>query len=103
MDSKEKILKAALRIFLEKGYDAASINDVVRESKFTKGGIYHHFQNKEHLFIETINFLFDEFEKWESEIYSKSLSLKEILRIYFTSLSEVINFIKKVAETDRLK
>lgn len=103
MDSKEKILKAALRIFLEKGYDAASINDVVRESKFTKGGIYHHFPNKEQLFIETISFLFDEFEKWENEIYSKSLSLKEILRIYFTSMSEVINFIKKVAETDKLK
>jgi AcrR family transcriptional regulator len=71
MDSKKKILKAALRVFLEKGYDAASINYVVRESKFTKGGIYHHFRNKEHLFIETINFLFDEFEKWEK--YSKSI------------------------------
>lgn len=103
MDSKEKILKAALRVFLEKGYDAASINDVVRESKFTKGGIYHHFQNKERLFIETINFLFDEFEKWENEIYTKSLSLEEIIRIYFTSLSEVINFIKQVAETDKLE
>jgi AcrR family transcriptional regulator len=46
MDSKEKILKAALRVFLEKGYDAASINDVAQESKFTKGGLYHHFPNK---------------------------------------------------------
>ena len=64
MGSKENILKAALRIFLEKGYNAASINDVAKESNFTKGGLYHHFQNKEHLFIETINFLFDEFESW---------------------------------------
>ena len=103
MGSKENILKAALRIFLEKGYDAASINDVSRESNFTKGGLYHHFPNKEHLFIETISFLFDEFERWETEIYTKSLSFKEILRIYFLSLGEVTNFIKQVAETDKLE
>ncbi|NQV19585.1 MAG: TetR/AcrR family transcriptional regulator [Armatimonadetes bacterium] len=103
MGSKENILKAALRVFLEKGYDAASINDVVRESKFTKGGLYHHFPNKEHLFIETINFLFEEFERWENEIYSQEMSLKEILQIYFASMSEMINFIKEVAETDKLE
>lgn len=103
MGSKENILKAALRVFLEKGYDAASINDVVRESRFTKGGIYHHFPNKEHLFVETINFLFNEFNKWENEIYSSEMSLKEILQIYFESMSEMINFIKEVAETDKLQ
>ncbi|MCD4797067.1 MAG: TetR/AcrR family transcriptional regulator, partial [Candidatus Cloacimonetes bacterium] len=103
MGSKENILKAALRVFLENGYDAASINDVAKESKFTKGGLYHHFSNKEHLFIETISFLFIEFERWEAEIYTKSLSFKEILRIYFLSLGEVINFIKQVAETDKVE
>ena len=103
MGSKENILKAALRVFLEKGYDAASINDVAQESKFTKGGLYYHFPNKEHLFIETISFLFDEFEKWENEIYTPEMSLKEILKIYFASMSEVINFIKEVAETDKLQ
>ena len=103
MDSKEKILKAALRVFLEKGYDAASINDVAKESKFTKGGLYHHFPNKEHLFIETINFLFGKFERWENKIYLPEMCLKEILQIYFESMSEVINFIKEVAETDKLQ
>ena len=103
MGSKENILKAALRVFLKKGYYAASINDVAKESKFTKGGLYHHFQNKERLFVETINFLFNEFERWETEIYTKSLSFKEILRIYFSSFGEVINFIKQVAETDKLE
>jgi AcrR family transcriptional regulator len=103
MGSKENILKAALRVFLEKGYDAASINYVAKESKFTKGGLYHHFPNKEHLFIETISFLFDEFERWENEIYSQEMSLKEILQIYFASMSEIINFIKEIAETDKLQ
>ena len=103
MGSKENILKAALRVFLEKGYERTTVNDVAKESKFTKGGLYHHFQNKERLFVETINFLFNEFERWEAEIYTKSLSFKEILRIYFLSLGEVINFIKQVAETDKLE
>ena len=102
MESKDKILKAALRIFLEKGYDAASISDVVQESGFTKGGIYHHFKNKDVLFTETINYLFAEFEKWENHLFAETTELKEILEIYFRMIAEVTNFVKKVAETEDL-
>ena len=102
MSSKDKILKAALRVFLEKGYDAASINDVVKESGFTKGGIYHYFENKDKLFIETINYLFDEFEKWENEIFSEIMDIKKVLELYFGLIAEVTNFVKEVAETNKL-
>ncbi|MBN1327202.1 MAG: TetR/AcrR family transcriptional regulator [Candidatus Cloacimonetes bacterium] len=99
MESKQKILQAALRIFLHKGYDATSISDVVEESHFTKGGIYHHFKNKEQLFIDTINYLFAEFERWELEIYKNSRSLQEIIRNYFLSLGKVDVFLNRIAVT----
>ncbi|MBN2460530.1 MAG: TetR/AcrR family transcriptional regulator [Candidatus Cloacimonetes bacterium] len=102
MESREKILRAALRIFLEKGYDAASMNDVVRESKFTKGGIYHYFNNKEQLFIEAIDLLFREFEQWEMELYESSSSLQEIVRNYFNSLAGVSVFLNRVVESENI-
>ncbi len=89
MNSKDKISLAALKIFLQKGYDATSMSDVVAECKITKGGIYHHFKNKEELFIEAIDYLFDRFEELERSMYSESTNLKQILQIYFGSLSNI--------------
>ncbi len=89
MNSKDKISLAALKIFLQKGYDATSISDVVTECKITKGGIYHHFKNKEELFIEAIDYLFEKFEELERSMYSESANLKQILQIYFGSLSNI--------------
>lgn len=44
----EKILEAAQRLFLEKGYDNTTIQDIVDElGGLTKGAIYHHFKSKE--------------------------------------------------------
>ena len=83
MNSKDKISLAALKIFLQKGYDATSMSDVVAECKITKGGIYHHFKNKEELFVEAIDYLFDRFEELERSMYSESTDLKQILKAYF--------------------
>lgn len=46
----EKILEAAQRLFLEKGYDGTTIQDIVDElGGLTKGAIYHHFKSKEEI------------------------------------------------------
>lgn len=44
----EKILDVAQRLFLKKGYDNTTIQDIVNElGGLTKGAIYHHFKSKE--------------------------------------------------------
>lgn len=46
----EKILEVAQRLFLEKGYDGTTIQDIVDElGGLTKGAIYHHFKSKEEI------------------------------------------------------
>lgn len=46
----EKILDAAQRLFLEKGYDATTIQDIVNElDGLSKGAVYHHFKSKEEI------------------------------------------------------
>lgn len=43
----EKILEAAKKLFLEKGYENTTIQDIVNElGGLTKGAIYHHFRTK---------------------------------------------------------
>lgn len=52
--TREKILQAALEVFAEKGYHGALVDDIVRASDTSKGAVYHHFPNKEALFLALV-------------------------------------------------
>jgi AcrR family transcriptional regulator len=52
--TRDRILQAALQIFAEKGYHGAAVDDIVRRSATSKGAVYHHFPNKEALFLALV-------------------------------------------------
>lgn len=56
-ESKAHILATALAVFAEKGFAKASMNDIVRASGLSKGGVYWHFKSKD----ELIAAIFDHF------------------------------------------
>ncbi|MCK9915616.1 TetR/AcrR family transcriptional regulator [Microbacteriaceae bacterium K1510] len=47
---RERIVRSAAKLFLEKGYDKVSINDIIDVVGGSKGTIYSHFGSKEKLF-----------------------------------------------------
>ena len=49
MLSKEKILNAAEEVFTQKGFDAATMQDIMEKCGLSKGAIYHHFKSKEEI------------------------------------------------------
>lgn len=49
--TRERILEAALDVFARKGYHRATVDDIVRASGTSKGGVYHHFASKETVFL----------------------------------------------------
>ncbi len=53
--TRDKILQAALDVFAEKGYHRALVDDIVRASRTSKGAVYHHFPNKEALFLALVD------------------------------------------------
>lgn len=60
-DRRARIIEAAAKAFMDKGYAATSIDDIARVIGCTKGLIYYHFKNKSELFfaihIQTITSL----------------------------------------------
>lgn len=44
------ILDVASKLFIEKGYDGTSLQDIINETQLSKGAIYHHFSSKEEIF-----------------------------------------------------
>src|SRR5262245_66546122 len=53
--TRDKILQAAREVFAEKGYHRALVDDIVRASRTSKGAVYHHFPNKEALFLALVD------------------------------------------------
>lgn len=55
--SRRRILDAAEKVFGEKGYFAASINDITREAGIALGSFYVYFQSKHEVFVEVLESL----------------------------------------------
>ncbi|MDO3676144.1 TetR/AcrR family transcriptional regulator [Paenibacillus ehimensis] len=54
-----QILTVALNLFIQKGYEQTSIQDIINElGGLTKGAIYHHFKSKEEIMQAVIDHLF---------------------------------------------
>ena len=47
--TRQALLVEAARVFDERGYDAASLSDILAASGRTKGALYFHFRSKQHL------------------------------------------------------
>ncbi len=50
-EMKKKILISAAKNFAKNGYTGTSLKDITISAKISKGGLYHHFSNKEDLFV----------------------------------------------------
>lgn len=55
--TKQFILETAAPIFNQKGISGANIDDVLAAAKLTKGCLYGHFENKEDLALQVVDFM----------------------------------------------
>jgi len=53
-EKRDSILKAAEKLFLTKGVDNATMDELAESLEISKGALYLHFPNKEDLFFEII-------------------------------------------------
>lgn len=49
------ILDTASTLFLQKGYDKTTLQDIIDATKLSKGAIYHHFASKEAIIIAVVD------------------------------------------------
>lgn len=51
-ETRNIVMKAAIKIFSQKGYDSTTIVDIANEAGLTRGAVYWHFKDKGDLFIK---------------------------------------------------
>ena len=68
----EIIIAAAIKVFSEKGYDAASMQDIADEAKISRGPLYYRYKTKKDIFMAAM----DAYAKCELEEQARILRQK---------------------------
>ena len=63
-NAKDKIIEVAWKLFLEKGYEETTLNDILKESETSRSGFYHHFHAKEDLLFRMASFFDSNYSDW---------------------------------------
>ncbi|MCP4639876.1 MAG: TetR/AcrR family transcriptional regulator [bacterium] len=53
-ETEKRLLDSALSVFSEKGYDGASIREIIERAGVTRPVLYYYFENKEQLFCRLV-------------------------------------------------
>ncbi len=94
-DSRDEILKAAIRLFATRGFHETSMSEVAREAKVSKALIFWHFKTKEELFLAVLNKLLEPYVidfAEESEKLDAREQIKKLIGGY-------VNFVRENASS----
>jgi len=103
VEIKEKILKIAFKLFLERGFLEVSINQLIKEVGMTKKCFYNYFESKHQLICEAVEkFLFPRFEDiiLIADEHNE-VPKKKLLKI-FQKYSETESYLKNNFNIDKI-
>ena len=92
-----RILRAAVKLFAEKGFDATTVQEVVSAAEVTKGALYHYFDSKDDLLYEIYHSLIGLQTADLDGIIARDLGAKETVRAILMNL--VVTTAGRIDET----
>jgi AcrR family transcriptional regulator len=95
---REELMRAALKLFTQRGYSATTVRELVEEAGVTKPVLYYHFGSKEGLFLDLMQVHFGRLEtvvdlsrKGEGSVRKR---LTAMLEAGFTYVQQNSDFIR---------
>ena len=119
-DTKESILKAALGLFVVKGYEAVSVSQIAGTLGMTKGALYKHYKNKRDVFDSIFTYVceldaersrksgvpekeFSEMPDSFSDVSPKSLKEYMLSQFHYWSMDETACNFRKMLTLEQYK
>ncbi len=103
-ERKLNIVKAAAKLFSEKGYHDATVEEIARELKYTKGSIYYYISSKQDLLFQchdlAMNLLLENIEKIKNSGLPPDRMLKEVVKSHIETLVSEFNLITVTLGSD---
>lgn len=85
-DTRNKIMEAALRLFIAKGYSATSLRDIADELGVTKSALYYHFPAKSDLAQRIFQPFIDDVDALLADLRPGQHSAADVLTAYAQAL-----------------
>ena len=83
---KQELLRIAYQLFIQKGYEETSIDEIIAEAHIAKGTFYYYFPSKEATLEEVINMMISDEVQRAKEILSAAIPIPQKLVGVITSL-----------------
>ena len=96
-ENKKFILKAAERVFAQKGYSLATMDDIAEEAQFSKATLYRYFKSKSDIFFNIIFSSFEETHQKVTKIMLNEMSAEDKLRELISYIVSFYHKKKKIA------
>lgn len=78
---KNNMISAAERVFLKKGFESSTMDDIAKEAEFTKKTIYSYFKSKEDLYYEIMLLGFKTLNDLYDKTIGENINMSEIIKI----------------------
>ena len=93
---RRRVIETAIRLFMEKGYDQASVDEIIQEANISKGTFYHYFQSKEELLAELTIGQAEIIERWQTLSPAQVPSLERHINRLFLDLGSSVAHMPKL-------
>ena len=102
-ETREKIIKAATKVFFEYGYEETSVRMIQEEANVVTGSFYHFFPSKELLFEVVIErFLTGYSERINGVLENEELGIAECMEAFLKEMHNSASIYYEVLQGDKL-
>ncbi|MCI8412090.1 MAG: helix-turn-helix transcriptional regulator [Clostridia bacterium] len=76
---KKELIKIAYELFITKGYEKTSVDEIIAKAGIAKGTYYYHFESKEQMLEDVVNMMIDRCVERAKTVVESNLDLEEKL------------------------
>lgn len=86
----ENIITAAIKVFSEKGYDAASMQDIADEARISRGPLYYRYKTKKDIFLAAMDAYAERELESQAKLFRQKRPFSEKIKNYLLSATKNI-------------
>lgn len=96
--TRRRVLASALALFVKKGYDHTTFNDIAARLKLTKGAVYWHFESKEALLVALVDEMLEKFQRQlEAQMPKEELTFPAVAEMMVHIAENIVQSAKEMA------
>ena len=97
VNTKDKLISAAIKVFSEKGFFNAKVSDIVKQAGVAQGTFYIYFKSKEDIFFEIVELVERQLDEVINRYKTIKADIKELIFSFSEEIFRILNEYREVA------